>query len=84
MGYSRNHGLVSLATDVAVVALETEFWRKLGESLINVHIDAIVLAAFFVWWLKGAAVGWAGEGEKFVEAVTEAFESAVGSIHNTI
>lgn len=69
---------------MAVVAFEAEFWWEFLESFVDVHLDAVVLAAFFVRWLEGPAVGWAGEGEEFVEAIAEAFECAVGAVDNTI
>ena len=72
--------LVAITTNVAVVAFGTEFRWEFLESFVHVHFDAVVLAAFFVGWLEGAAVGWAGEGDELVEAVAEAFECAVGAV----
>lgn len=65
---------------MAVVAFEAEFRWEFREAFVHVHVDAVVLSAFFVRWLESAAVGRAGEGEELVESVTEAFEGAVGAV----
>lgn len=62
------------------VGFKTKFWWELGETVGRVHLNAIVHAAIFVWWLEGAAIGWASEGEEFIEAVAEALEAAVRAI----
>jgi len=51
---------------------------------MHVHFDAIVLTAFFVGRFERAAIGWAGEGEELVEAVSEAFEGAVCAINRAV
>ena len=86
-GFVINEGyqiLVGITTNVAEVAFEAEFRWKFLESFVHVHVDAVVLAAFFVGWLEGAAVGWAGEGDELVEAVAEAFECTVGAVDCSI
>jgi hypothetical protein len=76
--------LVGSAANVAVVAFEAEFGWKFRKAFVHVHIDAVVLSAFFVRGFEGAAVGWAGEGEEFVKAVTKAFEGAVCAVDSTV
>jgi len=51
---------------------------------MHVHFDAVVCPAFFVRGFKSSAVGWASEGEKLVEAVSEAFEGAVCAIDSAV
>ena len=69
---------------MVVVCLETEFRWELGKAIVHVHFDAVVLAALFVRWLEGAAIGWAGEGEELVEAIAEAAEGAACAIDSTV
>ena len=49
---------------VAEVGLEAEFRREFGETVVHIHLDAVVFATPFIRWFKGAAVGGAGEGEQ--------------------
>ncbi len=51
---------------------------------MHVHFDAIVLTALFIRWLEGAAIGWAGESEDFIETIAKAAEGAVGAVDRTI
>ncbi len=51
---------------------------------MHIHFDAVILTAFFVGGFKGAAVGWAGKGEEFVETVTKAFEGAICAINRSV
>ena len=72
-------GSVGLSAGIAVVGLETEFRREFGESVMDVHFDAVVFATAFVRWFERTAIGRAGEGEQFIEAVAEAAQRAIGS-----
>ena len=66
------------------VAFSAQFRRELGETVGRVHLDPVVFAAALIRRLEGAAIGRAGEGEHFVEAVAEALQGAVGAIHRTV
>ena len=51
---------------------------------LHVHFDAVVFATALIRVLESAAIGRAGEGEEFVEAVAEAAQRAVGSIDGAV
>lgn len=80
----RQMGLPSLRARVRVVRLEAQFWWELRQTLRRSHFDATILTTVFIWWLEGAAIGRAGEGEQFIETVAEATEHAMGAIHSTV
>lgn len=69
---------------MAVVALKAKLWWELGEAFVNIHFNVVVLTAFFIRWFEGAAISWAGEGEKLVEAIAKATEGTVGAIDSSI
>ena len=65
-------------------AVEAQFRWEFGKAVVHVHLNAVVLAATLVWWLESAAIGWAGEGEEFVEAVAQTTHCAVGAIDSAV
>ena len=65
------------------VGFKSEFGREFGETVMHVHLNAVVFAAALVRLFERAAIGRAGEGEKFVETVTEAAQRATGSVYGT-
>src|SRR5688572_22044260 len=76
--------LPAVRAGVVEVALRAEFRREFGETVGRVHLDPVVLTAALIRLLEGAAVGRAGEGEDFVEAIAQAAQSAAGAIDRAV
>ena len=71
--------LPRLCADV-VEAFNSESRRKLRESVMWVHFDAVVFSAALIRWLECAVVSWAVEGNQLIESVAHAFEGAACAI----
>lgn len=66
------------------VSFETKLGGEFREAVVHIHFNAVVFAATLVGRFEGAAIGWAGEGEEFVETVAKAAERTVRSIKRAI
>ena len=66
------------------VCISTQGWWKLGETVMWVHLNAVILTTAHVWWLECAVESWAVECEQLVEAVAKTFECTTAAINSTI
>ena len=63
--------------------LRTKLRWELSQTITRIHLDTIILSARSVWWLEGAVVSWAVEGDELIEAITHTAEHTAGSINKT-
>lgn len=76
--------LPALCAGVAEVRLSTELRREFGETVTRIHLDTIVGSTASVGRLESSVESGAMEGDKLVEAVSDALESTTSSINNTV